>query len=121
MASFSDVTEVEAVLTMLAGREEGPFVTRLAREPGRRDARYAHLFSGAPAAEHGAAAGQAPIDSVLTQGARAGAVLAEPALAEPAPELSFPQSRTEDRLAKIETEVQALRWELDDLKRRLGG
>ena len=30
----------------LATREDGPFVVRLAREPGRRESRYAHLFSG---------------------------------------------------------------------------
>src|SRR6201998_79585 len=46
MAEFTDVSEVEAALTRLSGGEDGPFVTRLAREPGRRDSRYAHLFSG---------------------------------------------------------------------------
>src|SRR6201996_2974391 len=33
MAPFSDVSEVEAALTRLSRREDGPFVTRLAREP----------------------------------------------------------------------------------------
>jgi uncharacterized protein YceH (UPF0502 family) len=46
LCKFSDVTEVEAVLGSLAQREDGPFVMRLAREPGRRESRYAHLFSG---------------------------------------------------------------------------
>src|ERR1700742_507663 len=46
MASFGDVSDVEAALDKLAGRDDGPFVTKLAREPGRRDSRYAHLFSG---------------------------------------------------------------------------
>jgi uncharacterized protein len=46
MASFADATEVEQALEALSSREGGPFVVRLAREPGRRDARYAHLFSG---------------------------------------------------------------------------
>src|ERR1700749_2171248 len=46
MAPFTDVSEVEAALTRLSEREDGPFVTRLPREPGRREARYAHLFSG---------------------------------------------------------------------------
>lgn len=49
LARFGDVTEVEAALTGLALREDGPFVIRLAREPGRRESRYAHLFSGEPA------------------------------------------------------------------------
>jgi len=46
MAAFPDTQAVEAVLAGLMERADGPFVTRLAREPGRRDARYAHLFSG---------------------------------------------------------------------------
>jgi len=48
MCRFGDVTQVEAVLNGLAAREDGPFVMRLAREPGRRESRYAHLFSGEP-------------------------------------------------------------------------
>src|ERR1700726_3933656 len=49
MAPFSEVGQVEAALESLRSREDGPFVVRLPREPGRRDARYAHLFSGAVA------------------------------------------------------------------------
>src|SRR5487761_1774356 len=49
LCRFGDVTEVEAVLDRLAAREDGPFVLRLAREPGKRESRYAHLFSGEPA------------------------------------------------------------------------
>ncbi len=30
----------------LASREDGPYVVRLAREPGKRESRYMHLFSG---------------------------------------------------------------------------
>ncbi|MGH8286402.1 MAG: YceH family protein [Steroidobacteraceae bacterium] len=47
MAPFTDVTEVEAALEQLAKREDGPFVARLPREPGRRESRYAQLFTGA--------------------------------------------------------------------------
>ena len=46
MAPISEVGEVETALSRLAAREDGPFVVRLAREPGKREARYAHLFSG---------------------------------------------------------------------------
>jgi hypothetical protein len=46
LCRFGEVTEVEAALSGLALREDGPFVTRLAREPGKRESRYAHLFSG---------------------------------------------------------------------------
>src|ERR1700733_14272386 len=48
MAEFSDVAQVEAALEHLAEHETGACVVRLAREPGRRDSRYAHLFSGEP-------------------------------------------------------------------------
>jgi uncharacterized protein YceH (UPF0502 family) len=46
LCQFSDVQEVESVLTGLMQREDGPFTVRLAREPGRRESRYAHLFCG---------------------------------------------------------------------------
>jgi uncharacterized protein len=46
MAPFSDVTEVETALDNLAQDPAGPRVVQLPREPGRRDSRYAHLFSG---------------------------------------------------------------------------
>ena len=48
MAELSDVAQVEAALEHLAAHESGACVVRLAREPGRRDSRYAHLFSGQP-------------------------------------------------------------------------
>jgi uncharacterized protein YceH (UPF0502 family) len=46
MAPFSDVTEIETALNNLATDPAGPRVVQLPREPGRRDSRYAHLFSG---------------------------------------------------------------------------
>ncbi|NJQ19681.1 DUF480 domain-containing protein [Pantoea sp. LS15] len=46
MHEFADMQEVEQVLEELASREEGPYVVRLAREPGKRESRYMHLFSG---------------------------------------------------------------------------
>lgn len=46
MHEFNDVTEVEQVLAQLSAREIGPFVVRLAREPGKRESRFMHLFSG---------------------------------------------------------------------------
>ncbi len=44
---FSDVAEVEQVLSTLLDRDDGPFVARLARAPGAREHRFAHLFCGA--------------------------------------------------------------------------
>jgi hypothetical protein len=46
MAPFSDVKDVETALENLARDPAGPRVVQLPREPGRRDSRYAHLFSG---------------------------------------------------------------------------
>lgn len=46
MHEFNDVTEVEQVLAQLSAREDGPFVVRLAREPGKRESRFMHLFNG---------------------------------------------------------------------------
>ncbi|EGT0621994.1 YceH family protein [Citrobacter braakii] len=46
MYEFSDMAEVESTLEKLATREDGPYVVRLAREPGKRESRYMHLFCG---------------------------------------------------------------------------
>ncbi|MEN8179931.1 MAG: DUF480 domain-containing protein [Pseudomonadota bacterium] len=46
LCHFSDVHETESVLQHLMEREDGPFVVRLNREPGKRESRYAHLFCG---------------------------------------------------------------------------
>ena len=46
MHEFSDMQEVEQTLEGLAAREDGPYVVRLAREPGKRESRYMHLFCG---------------------------------------------------------------------------
>lgn len=46
MHEFSDMQEVEQTLEGLACREDGPYVVRLPREPGKRESRFMHLFSG---------------------------------------------------------------------------
>lgn len=46
MHEFTDMAEVESTLETLASREDGPFVARLEREPGKRESRFMHLFSG---------------------------------------------------------------------------
>lgn len=48
LCSFKDVSEVELVLTKLSDHSGGPFVQKLPREPGKRENRWAHLFSGEP-------------------------------------------------------------------------
>jgi len=46
MHDFSEMAEVEQTLEGLCHRESGALVVRLAREPGKRESRYMHLFSG---------------------------------------------------------------------------
>jgi uncharacterized protein YceH (UPF0502 family) len=89
MAPFSDVTDVETALQHLAQNPAGPRVVQLPREPGRRDSRYAHLFSGE--------------------------VLAAPS--EPDPRAAEPRPRAapntlDDRLSALEQRVRELRAEL---------
>ena len=47
LCKFDDVSEVEAELEGLMARDE-PLVVKLPREPGKRESRYAHVFSDLP-------------------------------------------------------------------------
>jgi len=98
LCRFGDVMEVEAVLSELTRREDGPFVVRLPREPGKRESRYAHLFSGEVigAEEQGAAV------ELGDRGAGGHAA-------------SSRLDQLEERLAGLEAEVAALRNRVDDL------
>jgi uncharacterized protein YceH (UPF0502 family) len=98
LAPLHDVSEVETELEELMTRPDGPFVAKLAREPGRRESRYMHLFSGeAPPADMGESAGGQPAPSVQSMGS------------------------TADRIAALEATVTALRLEVDELRARLDG
>ena len=46
LAEFENVDEVEATLNKLHQLNDQQLVMKLEREPGKRDTRYAHLFSG---------------------------------------------------------------------------
>jgi uncharacterized protein len=48
---FTDISAVEGFLHELAGRPAGALVAELARQPGSRENRWAHLLSGTPAPE----------------------------------------------------------------------
>ncbi|EKN4116362.1 YceH family protein [Yersinia enterocolitica] len=86
MYEFSDVAETEEVLNQLSLREDGPFVVRLAREPGKRESRFMHLLSG----------DIAPVSSAV------------PSVPEAARDL-------EARVAQLEQQVMALTRRLDDV------
>lgn len=68
LCPFKDVTEVEAVLDALARREDGPFVARLPREPGKRESRYVHLFSGEIDESLASGAGDSPATNSMDRG-----------------------------------------------------
>lgn len=89
LCQFADVTEAEAVLQGLAERKDGPFVTPLAREPGRREVRYTHLF-GDQESETAAAA--------MSAG---------------------PAKQEDGRLAQLEDLVLELQQDLEEVKTRL--
>jgi uncharacterized protein len=46
--SFADLEETDRVLEKLAEWPSGPLATRLPRQPGQKEARYAHLLAGEP-------------------------------------------------------------------------
>ncbi|MGL4355819.1 MAG: YceH family protein [Aeromonas popoffii] len=89
LCRFDDVTQVDAALAALI--EQGPYVVKLPREPGKRESRYAHLFSG----------------EVDLQ-----------ALAEASPASSY-ASPAVDRLSALEAEVETLKAQLQALEARL--
>jgi uncharacterized protein YceH (UPF0502 family) len=96
---FDDLNAVHSALNLLQ-RREPPLVTLLPRQPGTKEARYAHLLCGdvseppsqpssAPASTHAAV-----------------------------PETTLTSARL-DRIARLEDEVASLRSELADLKHQL--
>ena len=89
LCEFPDAEAVEAAIEGLMVREDGPFIARLPRRAGARESRYAHLFSGS-------------LESAPEDEADAGAPAGAPALAR--------------RVADLETQVAALRVELEAIK-----
>ena len=118
MAPFTDAEQVEAVLEGLRTREDGPFVVRLGRLPGRRDSQYAHLFSGpvaaAPDNEEPAVSARQP------SGASTPAAGSFDAASSAGVAAGSGSSATADRIDRLESEVRLLREELDSLKKQLG-
>jgi uncharacterized protein YceH (UPF0502 family) len=92
LCKFNDVNEVEAVLKRLMEREDGPFTARLPREVGKRESRYAHLFSGE--LEVSQAADEAG-DSGTTPGV------------------------DDDRLERMEKTIRSVQADIEEIKRRL--
>ena len=70
---FADLDEVESILRRLMEWQPDPLAVRLARQPGTKEQRNAHLLSGEPAA---AASAEAPPE-VPARGERLAALEAE--------------------------------------------
>jgi len=90
MHPFSDLAEVEVVLEELMERTP-PIVTRLPRQPGRKEPRNCHLFAGEP----------------------------DTSAAETQPESGAARSRAaadNGQLDRLEVEVVELRQEVADLR-----
>jgi uncharacterized protein YceH (UPF0502 family) len=83
MFAFADLAETETLLDKLANWPAGALVMKLSRQPGQKEARFAHLLSGEPNIETTA-------ETVAPVG----------------------------RVAQLEEELQQLRAEFNDLKRR---
>ena len=90
---FAELGEVEATLLALAEREARPLVTKLPRQAGRKESRYAHLVAGEVHVEE-----------------QASTPRLEPATLEVRAE--------NERFAKLEEEVASLRREVAELERQ---
>jgi uncharacterized protein YceH (UPF0502 family) len=97
MAPLPDPNLIEALLEGLANRPEGGLVVRLAREAGRRDARYAQTFEELPASLSVSTGDDAPPPRSASEFAAA-PVSAGPTLAA--------------RVAALEEEVAELRAQI---------
>jgi uncharacterized protein YceH (UPF0502 family) len=92
LCKFQDIHEVESTLDQLVQRDDGPFVVKLPREPGKREIRYAHLFGGA---------------------------VEIPEVAAPAHPEPDRAGMDVDRITELEQLVKQLREELETVKARL--
>lgn len=92
LAQFNDVKEVEATLEKLAGLDS-PLVVKLPREPGKRESRYQHLFSGEVDVEALAVASSSTPSAVATP--------------------------TTEKILKLEQEVENLKNEVAELRQLL--
>ena len=92
---FSGLEEVESTLNSLISREPDPLVTRLPRQPGQKEARFAQLLSG-----------EVP-NEVLSQTERQAEIV--------------PRTSQADRVSKLEGEVETLKTEFEKLREQFEG
>jgi uncharacterized protein YceH (UPF0502 family) len=88
---FSSLEEVEETLNGLISREPEPLVVRLPRQPGQKDARFAHLLSGEVNVE---------------------------ALAEPAERVVSRRAGLEERVEALAAEIEQLKAQFEEFKKQ---
>ena len=105
MHHFDDLDSVNATLRHLIERDP-PLVKLLPRQPGTKEARYAHLLSGDVTIpiESVPASTSSPTKSVITF---------------PSTAASTPPPASVDRITQLEQKVTALQEEIADLKQQL--
>jgi uncharacterized protein YceH (UPF0502 family) len=95
--AFDSLPEIEETLNVLAARAPDPLVTKLPRQPGTKESRYAHLLSG-------------PIEA-------GGSAREIPSVAPSANSTPPPAPAQSDaRVAQLEAELAALRREVATLQ-----
>jgi len=97
--NFDDNSAVQTTLERLAGRED-PLVALLPRQPGAREARWAHLLSG-------------PVDAALMAVPAASAV-------HSAPVALRVDTAAQERIAQLEARIETLDARLTALEAQLG-
>jgi uncharacterized protein YceH (UPF0502 family) len=112
MFSFDDLAAVQSTLERMASRTAesdsagtGPLVVMLARQPGARESRYAHLIGGPIAAAETARSLSAPAQP---QGGWTGALIGEAAAQS--------EARLAARLEVLEEDIRQLRSRVDALE-----
>jgi uncharacterized protein YceH (UPF0502 family) len=95
LCKFNDVGEVEEVLGEMMQWESGPLITKFAREPGKRESRYGHLFGGEMEIVE-----ESPTEDIP--------------VARPGSDIRL--NRLEQQMAEMRTEVDRLRQAISDLK-----
>jgi uncharacterized protein YceH (UPF0502 family) len=90
LASFTDLGDIETTLEILATRDDGPFVLRLPKMPGAREARYCQLLTGEPDIE---AMNKAAAQSTPAPNAQEGSATMQPLV---------------ERIEALEAQVQSL-------------
>lgn len=92
MHQFQDLQEVESALEGLMSRKGGPVIARLARQPGAKESRYAHVLCGTVEIEQSEAQAQPKLERATVE------VRAE-----------------NERITMLEEEVENLRRQLEQL------